>query len=497
MLNICKSIFESFNESNIEYCSFKSNEHLEEGLNGDTDLDILLNEEQYNKVVSILRKNKFIQFEPDKIGKYPNVVNWYGYDIFTGKLVHIHLHFKLMTGKGLVKEYELPWEKIFLKNFITDKKSKVKILSPEYEYVLLCTRSVVKRMFDYNIKRKKEMISNDIKVELQYLLERIDEDKLKNTIIELYGNDVAKNWFSFFKNILILDSKNYYKFSKLIRKFLKNNTRYNSLYSIYKSLYNKINRRMTIKINNRMNKCLPLKKRCINKGLRIAFVGIDGSGKSTVSSLIRKWLGEEVDTIKFYCGSGEGKKNFISAFLLEIYKKLKMANKKKKIFSKNNKELENNKSYIKAIGASIAYVKILKDNIEKLRKSEKLKNKGVICIMDRYPQNSLKGYHDGAKLYKYEQRKNFLINYYIKKETKMLSMIKDYPYDILFKMIVSPEISYNRKPEESLESLKIKADKLKQVTYDTKKVIEIDANLPLDIVVLKVKEIIWNELFAN
>ena len=75
---------------------------------------------------------------------------------------------------------------------------------------------------------------------------------------------------------------------------------------------------------------LPLKKRYINRGLSIAFVGIDGSGKSTVSSYIEKWLSDEFDTKKFYAGSGDGKKNIISAVLLNTYKKKNEKNRKHK-----------------------------------------------------------------------------------------------------------------------------------------------------------------------
>ena len=40
MLEVCKHLFNQWNDQGIRYCHWKSNEHLMEGLDGETDLDI-------------------------------------------------------------------------------------------------------------------------------------------------------------------------------------------------------------------------------------------------------------------------------------------------------------------------------------------------------------------------------------------------------------------------------------------------------------------------
>lgn len=40
MLEVCKQLFYQWNESDVRYCHWKSNEHLMEGLDGKTDLDV-------------------------------------------------------------------------------------------------------------------------------------------------------------------------------------------------------------------------------------------------------------------------------------------------------------------------------------------------------------------------------------------------------------------------------------------------------------------------
>ncbi len=53
MLSICKQIFSSWNDNNIKYCHWKSNEHLEDGLNGETDLDLFIQPEDQTKSLTI------------------------------------------------------------------------------------------------------------------------------------------------------------------------------------------------------------------------------------------------------------------------------------------------------------------------------------------------------------------------------------------------------------------------------------------------------------
>lgn len=45
-LDICTELFDEFHEQEIRYCHWKSNEHLQEGLVGETDLDVIVERTQ-------------------------------------------------------------------------------------------------------------------------------------------------------------------------------------------------------------------------------------------------------------------------------------------------------------------------------------------------------------------------------------------------------------------------------------------------------------------
>ena len=59
MLRILKTLFESVNARGVEYCHFKSNDHLEAGLDGLTDLDIVVSPFDANEFVKALLELDF------------------------------------------------------------------------------------------------------------------------------------------------------------------------------------------------------------------------------------------------------------------------------------------------------------------------------------------------------------------------------------------------------------------------------------------------------
>ncbi len=505
MLEISRRLFDELNCNQIKYCHFKSNEHLEAGLDGDTDLDVLFDVSQKEKVEKIYRNLNFKQFEPTKIGTYPGVHNWYGFDETTGKLIHVHTHYNLISGKGLIKDYYIPWDQYFLEDACFDEHNSVKIVNPSLEYILLCSRIIIKRKIREKVKNHqntKVYLEEDFVRELDFLRERLEEDQVKEYIHKLFSKESADYLYNTFLNIKELSKDEFKKLDKVIRKEFRKNRRYNRVIANIISYRNKIERKVIIKLNKKFNVLLPQKKRACQKGLSIAFVGIDGSGKSTVSTAITKWLSSEFDTIKYYAGAGDGRKNKISAFLLNVYKKNSSINGKlnaNKLESENKNKKTPLKVKIKNVFGSITYYRILKDNIKHIMASDKLVKKGCFCLMDRYPQGSVESEHDGPKIRKYLKDKNFMIvKYLAKKEKKIFEELNhnEYPqYDVLFKMMISPELAIQRKQEEhDYEDLLKKSKSYDKIDFKCKEVIEIDASEKLDEVILKVKSKIWQSL---
>ena len=80
MLTICGEIFDKLLKREVNYCHWKSNEHLEEGLDGKTDLDILVSEKHAKKFRDTLTECKCIRVKPQLGSRYPKVEEWIGFD---------------------------------------------------------------------------------------------------------------------------------------------------------------------------------------------------------------------------------------------------------------------------------------------------------------------------------------------------------------------------------------------------------------------------------
>ena len=190
MLDIVQQLFCQMNE-NIKYVHFKSNEHLLEGLNGKTDLDLLVYGQDKEKMKIILNMLCFVLVISPKEQEYKDVEHWMGFDEETGKLIHLHIYYKLITGKTYIKEIVLDWDETAYKTsgFYLEDAKEVRIVSSEFEMLLLLTRTFYKASCSqrllYNINFTKH-ISPDVVREYEFLRKRLSVNKLETMLKELF-----------------------------------------------------------------------------------------------------------------------------------------------------------------------------------------------------------------------------------------------------------------------------------------------------------------------
>lgn len=183
MLKTVRQLFHKLNEK-VKYVHFKSNEHLAEGLNGKTDLDLLIFEQDKGKAIKILNELCFVPVISPKEQEYEGVEHWLGFDDDSGKLIHLHVYYKLITGKSYIKEVVLHWSETAYETsvFYSDDEEKIRIVNPEFELVLLLTRIFYKASFRqkiiYNINFNN-CISNDVLREYEFLRRKVSDEKLR------------------------------------------------------------------------------------------------------------------------------------------------------------------------------------------------------------------------------------------------------------------------------------------------------------------------------
>lgn len=484
MLKICKELFGSWNRTHLKYCHWKSNEHLQEGLNGITDLDVLLAFDDKESGVRILEDLQFLHCRSQYGSRYPYVEDWIGFDDMTGMLVHLHLHYVLITGHKGMKEYELPWKEECLKTRILDMESSVYVMNPNLELVTLYTRIGLKSSFQQLRLARKGIFSvgkNNTK-EIDYLKERIDW-KIVTELANRYYKSSAVDFLNIMK-LEELDSKSFLHLHALTTKVMSSNSRYHGISLFLHKWYYIIALRFIrwLRYSKDFN-IIVRKTPNHGHGLVIAFIGQDGAGKSTVTKDIEKWLTWKLDARQFYLGSGEHFNPWEKRLILSINK--------------------NNSSILHLLKSVLSFrlIKKIADNAcQNIKIATNYAKEGGIALLDRFPQVKYAGINDGPKI-RFSVLPHIknpvvrrIVELYAKKEEKSLIEATSYQPDVVIKLLLSPEESIRRKPMEKIDIVRTKHQIIKNLNFSGSTVYDIDATMDYEEELRLVKRIIWNHI---
>ena len=132
--DLLTQLFADLNRSGVRYCNWKSSIRIAEGLEGRTDLDLLVDPRDLNRFGKILSAHGVKVFRAAPGKAYPGIENYLGFNSGTGRLFHLHVHHQLVLGEQYVKNYHLPLEPDFLTN--TNLQFGVKTPRPEVELIV-------------------------------------------------------------------------------------------------------------------------------------------------------------------------------------------------------------------------------------------------------------------------------------------------------------------------------------------------------------------------
>ena len=485
-----KSAETLFNRMNreVRYVNFKSSQHIKEGLDGTTDLDILIHQDDYEKMKQILLDLHFLYMASSKEQTYNNVEQWFGMDEVSGKLLQLHLHYALITGKTYVKEYHLKWEGIAFctSGFFYKNEVNVRTVCPEFEIILLLTRVVCKASLSQKMKyawNVDKYISADFKREYLFLRKRIKKEEFIKNCKSCYpavNEEQAKKIYD-----IIVATEKLNEVYEFFRRQTKAQFKIKLLPELYHGLVS-----LYFKISRCSRKCLkkPLAFSIVTgkvlpyQGKIISIIGCDGTGKSTISKAVEEWLSWKFEAKRVYFGSGNG--------YFSIYKSIKRLLLSKTGDNKIRKEklskIKRSNFIVRKL-EELQYYKISVKNKRLINKIQRYVRKGAIVITDRYPQMQFEGIYDGPKI----KNKNSLLG---KLEYSNFMEMQAMHPDLLIKLLLTYDEIVQRRPEDNREELKKKIYITENLAFKDAREIVIDASLPLEQELIIIKRYIWEEL---
>ena len=500
MLEICKQLFSLWNDNSVKYCHWKSNEHLMEGLEGKTDLDVYVAPSDKDLAESLLVTCRFIKCLTQKGSRYPNVCEWMGLDVATGHLVHVHLHYQIITGTKFCKEYVFPIDDLIVSTRTLDQDTNVYVTNPNLEIIILFCRIALKAK-----KKKRICPSLNDRREIDYLKSLVQSETVLELCNQLLGSHAEEFHSLIFKPSI--SSKEWYRVYQIATKWLYPYRKYSKLHVFLRHHYYNLRSLCIHVANKKYNRYFINKKTMPGRSVAICFLGQDGSGKSTVTIELCKWLNWKIAAHRFYLGSGDHYNGLLKRVITKGAK-IKHRSTQQKTSSNPNTSLstspkkrkKNLKNFFLFILLSMNRLIVARRAYKEVLRSEKYRKKGGIPLFDRFPQNQFEGIYDGPKIaesYRETGLDYSIVKMMAKKEQQYITKIQEYQPQLVFKLMLSPEESIRRKPFENLAAVTRKHEITKQLKFPNSTIHIVDATQDYEQELVFIKKEIWNTLFQN
>ncbi len=486
-LTAAARLFSLLNQAGVRYCHWKSSLRLTDSLAGRTDLDLLVDRRDEQVFRRILSEQGFKPLA-DAPGKaFPGLEHQLGFDWQTGRLIHLHVHFRLVLGEQHVKNYLLPLESIFLES--ARLRLGVRTPPPELELAVLSLRALLKYRDRDGLKDvlsiRSPGIPAHILAELTWLLEQISPLEFEKTLAavsEVVPADAVRE----FLTVIQTRPRDGWKLLRLraavrrsLRRFQRR-ARPAATAAYFLALWRKSRR-------GERQMGLP------GGGRRIALVGVDGSGKTTLSHALTAWLSWKVDTHLLYLGSKQPSK--LSELL---YWTFRIARRGQTEITRRwgaSHPLARLAGRAKQSLLARHYLSIGADRYRRYRLSERLASRGAVVLFDRFP---FEAPLDGPEIGRIAADEPRRLIRAAQREKALYERFQ--PVDLLILLETSAEVSSQRKPDHTEEVIEAKHEALTALKTRLGEPgspwnwVAIDASRPMDEVLLAAKRAVWEAL---
>ena len=485
-------LFRCLNAEGIRYCHWKSNCNLDRSIRGLTDLDLLIDPRHGERFRLILHQHdiKPVISPPDK--RFPAVEDYLGFDPGTGCLFHLHVHYQLILGEPYVKNYRLPLEEAFLETPCM-YQGLIKIPTPEMELVVLAIRALLKYR-DRDIVKdilsiRSPGLTPAILREFDYLLRQTSLEKILDTLQSQVGFISPQIILELLTTVVESPRAGHVlgRLRSRLRSELSPYQRYSRRFAIYQ-YWRKALRQYVPLWNSDFPKKIP-----VTGGQLVAVIGADGAGKSLLVGELHTWLSWKLQACQYYMGSQQPSRTTRSLNLAT-----RIAGKGHRVWSRlvgEDNRFSRLLFQLQHMLRNLYHLAVGRDRYLRYLSARQQATRGAIALCDRYPLAAIWQVMktrpmDGPQIAAESGREADPM-------TRALSRIEQDVYrkicvpDHVFILHVSPEVSRQRKPDHDRAMIETKASALKQMERQGLHVIEVDADQPLDQVLLQTKTALW------
>ena len=483
------ALIADLNVAAVAYCFWKGSHRLAPALAGDSDLDLLVARVERDRIWKILTRHEFKYWPDISSREHPAMMSFLGYDEANNTINHVHVHFGLVFGDSLLKSYRLPGEESFIGRSVYHPVFPVRVLDPADEALLLIVRVHFEmRWFDVVAGRNRGALRQKNAVAVAELASRVSQTELHDRAAEIFSNELASEMAVDFAVGKCARSNRRMRLA--ISKELVARRMYGGLETGVRTIARSV-RFAANAVNKRYLRWpRPWGRRAPGGGIVIAFVGVDGSGKSTQVSSACQWLGREADVISTYFGTGDGRASLMLMPLKALAPVISRFIKIKPAGASHGNVSDRPPGLLYSLLFAVWATAVALEKRHKIISSRRAASRGFIVIADRYPQNEILEFNDGPRLTRLPYAPNWLRRF----EASVYALAHRTPPDLVVKLHVGPDAVQAREPEMSPRLVAQRIAWLEQLKFPGARVISVDARVPLQQVTRTVRREIWKVL---
>jgi len=484
-LRLVRDLCERLEDEGVEYCHWKSNDVLERSASGENDLDLLVRRAHQSAFCEVVHRLGFKQVRIPRYREMPGVLDYYGCDEESGKLVHLHVHYQLVAGDDRTKNYRIP-----LADPLLDSSARGELFrtpASELEFVVFVVRMILKHSVWDAMLEGFGRLSPAERRELAYLRSRLDPRRLEDALAQcapLFGRGLIDACVA-----ALEPGASWWQRARCGAR-LQRQLRAHTRRSYPVDLALKFWRRLELGLRRRTGRMRGV--RLESGGALIAVLGGDGSGKTTTIEALESWLAPSFDLRRIHLGKPRWSlATVVVRGIVRLGRALGF--------------------YPYVTTASVRYAGpgeapafpgypvllrelcAARDRRIAFSRARRFANAGGLVICDRFPTSQI-AMMDGPQIGHLvaPEARTKLVNRLIALERGYYEGIT--PPDCTLVLRLDPELAVVRKPEDDASSVRARAGEIWERDWSVQRVCVVDASRPRSEVSSAAESWIWRAL---
>jgi len=483
--SLVQRLGQALREAGVVYCQWKGHFRQHRWASGEGDIDLLVDPASAPAFTAVLGQLGFHPALAPAEEQIPGVESWFGYDPRLARLLHVHAHYRLVVGRAWATHVRLPIEHPLLATAV--ERAPFPTPTPTFELIVFVIRTLLGRSLRQELGPGTAWLDG-IQDQLRYLVDRADLPTI-HQLLERHLSCVEPALFDACLSSLRPRSSPWRRV--LLRHHLARRLRAFSRRPLLSETIRRLTRRL-VTLDGRW--AGPARgKRLARGGTTIALLGGDGSGKSTCTAELYRWLAPYFDTMTGHLGRPPR-----SLLTLAVGGLLKVRNvlwtrSGRGPGSPSRDDPDGDSGVFPGYVALLRHVCTARDRYQLYVQARRFAAAGGVALTERYPvaQNRpLVGPCIHALLAAAPNQR--LVTLLRAAEEWYYRQIL--PPDQVIVLRVDPEVAVRRKTTEPPDYVRRRARVIWDVDWSATSAHVVDAGRPLAEVVAELKTLVWSAL---